>query len=281
MKKIHLLIIDPQNDFCSESGTLYVEGAHTDMNNLSNFINKYGNKLSGITVTFDIHKYFHIASPSFWLKEDGSNVDPFTIIKKEDLDNGKYRCAYEEYRDLAKYYVNKLEENGRYSLTIWPPHCIAGTNGVCIYEPLEKVIKDYTYKYGNLVNYVFKSINSFTEQYSVLQADVNVSEYVKNNPKYSSLYMDNSRDSEVEIMDVVNNNDIILVSGEALSHCVANSVLDIAKLKNNDLSNFILLEDATSSVKGFENLGNEFIEIAKTYGMKIYNSNNLEFMLNE
>lgn len=71
MKKIHLLIIDAQNDFCDKSGALYVSGADDDMKRLADFIDKYRSKISGITVTFDLHKSFHIASPVFWVDKSG------------------------------------------------------------------------------------------------------------------------------------------------------------------------------------------------------------------
>lgn len=32
IKKVHLLIIDPQQDFCSPTGVLFVQGADEDMN---------------------------------------------------------------------------------------------------------------------------------------------------------------------------------------------------------------------------------------------------------
>lgn len=41
MQKIHLLIIDPQNDFCSPDGSLYVHGAEQDMQRLADFIDTY------------------------------------------------------------------------------------------------------------------------------------------------------------------------------------------------------------------------------------------------
>jgi nicotinamidase-related amidase len=44
MKKLHLLIIDPQRDFCDPNGTLAVPGADADMKRLSDMINRIGDK---------------------------------------------------------------------------------------------------------------------------------------------------------------------------------------------------------------------------------------------
>ena len=91
MQKIHLLIIDPQNDFCSSDGALYVQGAEQDMQRLADFIDTYRSKLSGITVTLDSHKSFHIASPAFWIdSKTGTHPEVFTIIKKQDVLSGRY-----------------------------------------------------------------------------------------------------------------------------------------------------------------------------------------------
>ena len=40
--KCALVIVDPQNDFCRERGSLYVDGAKTDMERLSAHIEKNG-----------------------------------------------------------------------------------------------------------------------------------------------------------------------------------------------------------------------------------------------
>ena len=79
--KVHLLIIDPQNDFCdlplAEQSTdpltigdkrvpaLPVTGADQDMKRLAAFIDRVGNKLSGIHVTLDSHYPIDIAHPTW------------------------------------------------------------------------------------------------------------------------------------------------------------------------------------------------------------------------
>jgi nicotinamidase-related amidase len=65
--------------------------------------------------------------------------------------------------------------------------------------------------------------------------------------------------------------DIILLAGEALSHCLANTVRDIADGFNDPKSveKFVLLEDCTSSVPGFEQLGQDFISDMTGRGMKL------------
>ena len=76
-------------------------------------------------------------------------------------------------------------------------------------------------------------------------------------------------------------NDIILVAGEALSHCVANSLLDIAKYVSKDLRKFILLEDAVSSVSGFEYLSEIFLDRASDLGMRVMKTTDMRVFFDE
>ncbi len=256
MKKAHLLIIDPQNDFCEKSGALYVPGADSDMNRLADFIDKYQKQLTSITVTFDSHKSFHIANPIFWIDaQTGTHPEVFTTIRHQDVLNGRYFTSIASHQRIAEYYVGELEHNGRYELCIWPPHCLVGSQGANIYGPLFDAIERYNQVMYNTTEYVYKSSNSFSEQYSVLRADVGMNE--KENVVASS-----------RIAHVVASNDVIFVAGEALSHCVANSLLDIAKYVSKDLHKFILLSDATSSVRGADHLSDAFLYKAYDLGMR-------------
>ena len=76
--KVHLISIDPQNDFCiavgpgGEKGALVVGGADADMTRLGAFITKNQKRLSEISVTLDSHQYIHIAhDPADPLLRDG------------------------------------------------------------------------------------------------------------------------------------------------------------------------------------------------------------------
>ena len=48
--KLHLLIIDPQNDFCSSQGSLYVPGADQDMGRLARLVDRLKDKIADIHV---------------------------------------------------------------------------------------------------------------------------------------------------------------------------------------------------------------------------------------
>ena len=74
-------------------------------------------------------------------------------------------------------------------------------------------------------------------------------------------------------IDVLSQADEIFITGEALSHCVANSINDVANNFGDDnIKKFILLADTTSSVPGFEKLGEDFVRDMKKRGMQVAKS---------
>src|SRR5690606_21290622 len=88
--RIHLLIIDPQNDFCdvpadarprvqdvAMAPALPVSGADQDMRRLADFVVRMGPRLRDITVTLDSHPYVAIERTTFWKTRAGQPVAPF------------------------------------------------------------------------------------------------------------------------------------------------------------------------------------------------------------
>lgn len=75
--KLGLFVIDPQNDFCDQTGSLFVPGADKDMERLSTMIARLGNKLKSIFVTMDSHHIFDVAHPSFWVDRNLDHPQPY------------------------------------------------------------------------------------------------------------------------------------------------------------------------------------------------------------
>ncbi len=78
---LHLLVIDPQNDFCDlpadwlppalpgmapTAPALPVAGAHADMQRLAAFVDAAAPCIDAVTVTLDSHQRRDIAHPTFW-----------------------------------------------------------------------------------------------------------------------------------------------------------------------------------------------------------------------
>jgi nicotinamidase/pyrazinamidase len=251
----HLLIVDPQNDFCDPKGALYVDGAEKDMERLAAFLRRTKDRWRGVHVTLDSHHLFDVDHPIFWVDPQGSHPEPFTIISAEDVEAGRWTPAVPGLRDRMLRYVRALDASGRYPLCIWPPHCLVGSWGHAICPPLHEALLDWE-KGLATVDYHLKGMNPYTEHYSVVQADVP-------DPSDPST-LPNSR-----LIEIVRTADTIVVAGEALSHCVANTMRDLANhVDERSIRKIVLLRDCTSPVKGFEKEAARFLEEMAARGMR-------------
>jgi len=279
--KIHLLIVDPQNDFCNPGidmsamlkeqkmlisdnvapeiinpGSLFVPGADMDMIRLAAMIRRLKDKLDDIHVTLDSHHFVDIAHPIFWMDTQGQNPGPFTIITAKDVSDGVWRTTNPQFQKRGLEYVVSLENNGRYPLCIWPPHCRIASFGYGVVSVLGDVLLKWEEDFA-MVDYVTKGSNFWTEHYSAVQADVPDPE-------------DPSTQLNMPLIETLQEADIILLAGEARSHCLANTVTDIAdNFGEDNIKKLVLLEDATSNVPGFEQMGNDFISNMTKRGMQI------------
>ncbi|MFW9879462.1 MAG: hypothetical protein ACFFG0_40820 [Candidatus Thorarchaeota archaeon] len=257
MEKIDLLIIDPQNDFCDPKGSLFVNGANEDMLRVSNMINRISSKLNDIHVTVDTHHLIDIAHPIYWKDSTGKHPDPFTIINKDEVENSKWITTQPSLYRRSLEYVRQLSKNNRYPLCIWPPHCLIGSWGhniyPCIFESLIKWENEFA-----MIDYVTKGSNLYTEHYSAVVADVPDPD-------------DPSTQINIKLIETLQKADMIVICGEAGSHCLANTVRDIVTAFDDDsyIKKLILLTDGTSPVTGFEKLQEDFINEMTAKGMQL------------
>lgn len=253
---ICLLSIDPQVDFV-EGGALAVVGAEGDMKRLAAMVDKHGGEIDDIQITMDSHFHIHIAHSCFWQDEKGARPNPFTAISVEDVEKGKWRPKSPDWKDWALDYVRALEKNQRYMLMIWPDHCIIGSPGQCIQPDFLKAVSNWEETYYAIAPRTTKGSNPFTEHYSAVKADCP-------HPQDPATRL-NGR-----FIDTLKEYDTILIAGEALSHCVANTITDVAaEFSEDQVKKFTLLEDASSSVAGCEKMGEDFVNEMAAKGMKI------------
>ena len=244
MKRTHLLVIDPQNDFCDPKGSLYVKGADDDMRRLSSLIKKIGKNLYDIHCTLDSHHQLHIAHPMYWTNSKGATPNPFTSISSQDIGKGQWYTSLPSFQKIASDYLNQLEARGRYPHTIWPPHCLIGSPGYSIYPELLSVLLDWEKDNLACLNLVSKGSNIHREHFSAVMAEVV-------DPQ------DPSTQLNTDFINMVMEADEILVAGEALSHCLLWTVRDMADSFGDDsfIKKVVLLSDCTSPVPGFEAMG--------------------------
>lgn len=254
-----LLIIDEQKDFCDPDGMLFVPGAKEDCKRLSSFIEKNVQHFSAVHMTMDSHPFFHIAHPVFWKDENGKQPELYTVITHKDFMAKKYMPVKETLNKRIEEYLLALETHGRYKLTIWPPHCLIGTQGHSLEENVYNAVHKWEMvKPGNTIDFIQKAANPLTEHYSAIQAEV---------PDPS----DPQTRTNFTLIDELKHADKIFVAGEALSHCVANTLNDLFVYIQP--SKITLLKDCCSSVSGYEKKGEELLCYFMEQGMNIETSN--------
>lgn len=255
--RIELVVIDPQVDFCEPGRPLAVKGADKDMERLAAMITRLGDKIDDIHTTLDSHHYFDVAHPVYWKNSAGQHPAPFTVISRSDVENGVWSTTFPQFAQRGLEYVRKLETNKRYPLIIWPEHCLIGSDGAKVFPVVYNAMLEWE-KLPAMVDYVTKGSNPHTEHYSGLVADV---------PDPS----DPSTSLNTNLINTIEKADIILLSGEASSHCVANTGRDLVNNFNdpNCIKKLVILEDAMSAVQGYENLADDFINEMKTRGATV------------
>ncbi len=259
MTSFDVLIVDAQNDFCHPDGSLFVPGAPEDISRLCILLDRLieKGKLRNFHITLDTHFVTDISHPAFWRDEKGNPPEPFTQVGPEDLASGKWTPADAEAKDRAAEYLRKLEATGKYRHTIWPEHCILGSWGHLIEERIHSRVTGWERREVGRADYVLKGMNLWTEHYSVFKAEVEDPE-------------DPDTKLNRRLLEDLASAEWVLVSGQALSHCVANTIRDmIDAMDPKTLQKIILLEDTTSSVPGFENFGEKILEEAKRAGIHI------------
>ena len=252
-----LFIIDPQNDF-HPGGSLGVPGANEDSARIADFIRDNVTKIDEIYVSLDSHHRIHIAHGVFWKNANGEHPAPFTLIKSEDVENGKWVPVDEGQLEHAKMYTKALEEKGRFVVCIWPEHCLIGTPGHAVVPTLNEALQEWVKVNMKTVEYIHKGTNCLTEMYSAMAAEVPVAD-------------DLSTAMNMDLVARLNTADRLFICGEAKSHCVNYTMRDIARHWDKDHAGLILLDDCASAVPGFEAAAEQFVSDMKAKGCTITN----------
>jgi nicotinamidase/pyrazinamidase len=243
--KTLLLIIDPQNSFCDPSGELYVGGAEKDMRRIADVIRRRGSEIRRIIVTLDSHNKIHIAHPIWWIDAEGNPPGPFTRISIQDLDAGRYQAADPAYRAWTRTYMETIG-----SQVIWPYHCLIGTWGHEVFEPLLEELNTWREEFHDL-DFVMKGSSRFTENFSAIRPSVEVPD----NP-----FTQVNRD----LLRALDEADRIWVAGEASSHCVADTVTDIIRFSENPA-----IAEKITLVAGFETVADAFFQRMTAAGVVV------------
>jgi nicotinamidase-related amidase len=254
-----LLLVDPQNDFCDPAGALFVPGAAADSRRTAAMIGRVSCALDELVVTLDCHHVLDVAHPLMWVDREGEHPLPFTEISLEDLENGTWKAVRPEWQDRLRQYVSDLEAFGRYRLTIWPEHCLVGSWGFGVVPCVFQAVTEWEREHAATAALILKGENPWTEHYSAVRAEVP-------DPGDARTAINRT------LLERILSSDCVAVAGQALSHCVANTVRDLVEPLGGDLSRLVLVRDCTSSVPGFEALGEAFLEEMAALGMRLDSS---------
>lgn len=226
------------------------------MKRLAAFISRNKKRFADIHCTLDSHQTIHIAHPIFWVNSKGQHPDPYTTITHEDTTSGTWRSFNPAWQNYVEFYTGELKKHGRYQLMVWPPHCRIGTWGHSLVPAVANALIEWEESPFNKVDFVAKGSNILTEHYSAVQADV---------PDDN----DTTTKLNTDLIKTLREADEILITGEALSHCVANSIRDIANnFGDENIKKFVLLTDTSSNVGTCEKMGDNFVKEMIGRGMR-------------
>jgi nicotinamidase-related amidase len=267
--KLHVICIDDQNDFTDPNGSLFVKGGDQNVRRAAKLIERLRDKITEIHVTMDSHHKVDISHPLWWVDDHGNKPGPITGVTLDDkgvfhfhdfIHNTKTtgRTRQMGARDRTTKYIRALAANGRYPHTIWPEHCLIGDEGHNLNPVLSAAIHDWEEKRYAVANVVTKGSNPWTEHFSAVKAEVP-------DPEDPSTQINRS------LIETLEQADLVLWVGEALSHCLANTFRDtVANFSDPTfIKKMWLATDATSSVPTFEKYGDDFIAEMTAKGMNL------------
>ncbi len=262
--RIHLLGIDLQKDFCFPQGSLYVggqsgKGAIDDNVRIAEFIYRNLGLVDDITLTLDTHYPYQIFFSSFLLDENGNHPAAHTVVSVADVKAGRYHPNPAVAQWVASgntdpgqvmtflenqllHYTETLAANGKYELYMWPFHCLLGSAGHALAGVVDEARLFHAFARGRQSLLEIKGGHPLTENYSVFKPEVTT--------RYDGKPL--TQGVNTELMHKLTSADMLIIAGQAASHCVKSSIddlLDDVLQRDRSLAEKIyILEDCTSAV---------------------------------
>jgi nicotinamidase-related amidase len=229
--RVALLAVDVQSTFCIPDFELFVggrsgNGAVEDNRRLCEFVYRNLDVITQVFPTLDTHSAAQIFHPVFFTNAAGEHPAPYTLITAEEIDAGAWRFnatlaatlglepGY--VQEYLQHYTRTLTAAGHYALTVWPYHAMLGSIGHALAPAFEEALFFHEIARHSQPDFQVKGDAVLTEDYSALGPEV-------------------TRDQDGRAIGVFNQAlfdklctfDVILVAGQAKSHCVAWTVQDL------------------------------------------------------
>lgn len=253
--RVCLLAVDVQNTFCIPGFELFVSGrsgtgAVDDNRRLCEFIYRNLGTITRVVPSLDTHHAMQIFHAIWLIDERGNHPPPYTLISAEDVAVGRWRMnpavastlgleAHYAQRHL-EHYTRRLAEGGKYDLTIWPYHAMRGSIGHALVSAVEEAIFFHSIARSSQPDFQVKGDNPLTEHYSILGPEVT------DGPDGEPVGSKN-----VALVDTLLSFDLVVLAGQAKSHCVAWTIDDLLsdpQVQSRLAPKTYLLEDCTSPV---------------------------------
>lgn len=263
-RRVLLLLVDAQVDFIHEDGALSVPGAVEDTRRTIEWLLRNVSQVTTVAASLDSHVPIQIFFPTWWADMEGAHPPPYTPISGDDVLNAKWRPLYQPAWSVE--YVERLEEQARKQLMIWPYHTLIGTPGHGLTPALYEAIAYHSTARGTQPIFLHKGSIPETEHYSMLEPEVKV----PNQPL---------GDLNTEFLDLIATYDLVYIAGQAKSHCVLETVTSMMRYFDGQpdvIGKLRLLTDCTSSVAhptiDFDGMANEVLARYAERGLKLVRS---------
>lgn len=225
-----------------------MNGANEDSQRIAAMVTNNMEGIDEIYVTLDSHHRNHIAHAVFWTNARGERPAPFSEITHAMVASGEWVPKDPQYLEHAKFYTAELERLNRFTLRIWPEHCLIGTTGHSVVPVLNEALQAWVEQKNKSIHYVHKGQNCLTEMYSAIAADVPMPD-------------DPATCKNPALMAELTSAGKLIVCGEAKSHCVNFTLRDILvdwRAAGRDPAQIHLLLDGCSTVAGCDALAEGF-----------------------
>jgi nicotinamidase-related amidase len=239
-ERVAVFGIDAQIGFCHPEGSLFVPGAVEDTRRALEFFYPRLDRITTMVMSLDTHAVHQIFHPSHWRDDKGEPPAPFTPITRADVESGKWTPVRD--REASIEYVARLEKSGKYVLTIWPYHTLlGGVSHALVPAVMEMCILHALARDARTV-FETKGSEPLTENYSVLS------------PEVTELAGRRVGAFNETLFDTLMQHDRVFVFGQAKSHCVLSTLLDMrARIEKTPdarglAKKIVVLADAMSPV---------------------------------
>jgi len=222
-----------------------VPGAVEDTVRAIEWLYRNLSRVTTLVLSLDTHSVHQIFHPAAWVDAEGRHPAPFTVISTDDVRRGRWIPALRpegvaDVRALCLEYCEQLEKSGRYVLTIWPYHALLGGTSHALVPSLMEAALFHAAARRTETVFAMKGRAAVTENYSVLS------------PEVRQLGGRVVGQFDTGLFDLIMGHDRVYVFGQAKSHCVRSTLLDVMEeCRRRDpglLSRVHVLEDAMSPV---------------------------------